>query len=86
MIAGAHATASLIYGSATGFALGDPARASFAEGLGLKMALEIAPRVGRVVRARQTRVGLAGVVLGSLALVADRTGEDDAVAVGAGAG
>ena len=59
----------LIYGSATGFALGDPTRAPIGEGLRQKMALEIAPRLGRVARSRPARVGTAGAILASLAVV-----------------
>jgi cellulose synthase/poly-beta-1,6-N-acetylglucosamine synthase-like glycosyltransferase len=63
------AWAAVIYGSATGYALADPARAPFGEGLRKKLALEIAPRVGRVARSRPARAGIAGALLGSLALV-----------------
>ena len=70
VLAALLAWAALIYGSATGFALGDPARAPFGAGLRQKMALEVAPRVGRVVRSRPARAGLAGAVLGGFALVA----------------
>jgi glycosyltransferase involved in cell wall biosynthesis len=61
--------AALIYGSATTFALGDPARAPFGAGLRAKMALEIAPRVGRVARSRPARAGLAGALLGIIVFV-----------------
>jgi cellulose synthase/poly-beta-1,6-N-acetylglucosamine synthase-like glycosyltransferase len=68
VLAALLAWAALIYGSATGYALADPARAPFGEGLRKKLALEIAPRVGRVARSRPARAGLAGALLGSFAL------------------
>jgi len=48
----------------------DALAAAFGAGLRQKMALEVAPRVGRVVRSRPARAGLAGAVLGGFALVA----------------
>jgi hypothetical protein len=62
--------AALIYGSATTFALGDPARAPFGAGLRAKMALEIAPRMNRVARSRPARAGVAGALLGVIVFVA----------------
>jgi cellulose synthase/poly-beta-1,6-N-acetylglucosamine synthase-like glycosyltransferase len=69
-LAGLLAWSVMIYGSATGFALGDPTRAPIGDGLRQKMALEVAPRIGRVARSRPARVGTAGAILASLAVVA----------------
>ncbi|MHB8958196.1 MAG: glycosyltransferase [Candidatus Limnocylindrales bacterium] len=53
----------LIYGSAVGYALGDPERAPVAEILREKARLEIvAPAVGRVARSRPARAAVATVV------------------------
>ena len=49
----------LIYASAVGYALGDPARAPVADILREKARLEVAPRVGRVARSRPARAGIA---------------------------
>lgn len=62
--------ATIIYGSAIGFALGDPARAPFGAALRQKMALEVAPRVGRAVRSRPGRLGIGAGLLGTFAAVA----------------
>ena len=70
ILAGLLAWALLIYGSATGFALGDPARAPIGDALREKMALELAPRVGRAVRSRPARAGVAAAGLAILALAA----------------
>jgi cellulose synthase/poly-beta-1,6-N-acetylglucosamine synthase-like glycosyltransferase len=70
VLAGLLAWAALIYGSATSFALGDPARAPIGDVLRSKMALEVAPRVGRVVRSRPARAGLLVGLVGSFALIA----------------
>jgi len=70
VLAGLLAWALLIYGSAPAFALGDPARAPIGDELRRKMALELAPRIGRVVRSRPARAGSAVAVLGIFALVA----------------
>lgn len=69
VLAGLLAWVLLIYGSAVGFALGDPTRAPIGAGLRQKMVLEVAPRIGRVARSRPARAGLAGTVAASLALV-----------------
>ncbi len=69
VLAGLLAWALFIYGSAPAFALGDPGRAPIGDELRRKMALELAPRIGRVVRSRPARTGLAGAVAASLALV-----------------
>jgi cellulose synthase/poly-beta-1,6-N-acetylglucosamine synthase-like glycosyltransferase len=53
----------VIYGSATGFALGDPTRAPMTASLRQKAALELAPRVGRVLTSRRTRITLVAVLL-----------------------
>ena len=70
VLAGLLAWALLVYGSAIGYALGDPTRAPIGAALRQKMALELAPRIGRVVRSRPVRAGLAGAIAASLALVA----------------
>jgi len=70
VLAGLLAWALLIYGSAPAFALGDPGRAPIGDELRRKMALELAPRIGRVVRSRPARAGSAVAVLGIFALVA----------------
>lgn len=75
ILAGLLAWALLIYGSAPGFALGDPARAPIGDVLRRKMALELAPRIGRVARSRPARAGLAGALLAMFALVAVLTSE-----------
>ncbi|MCA1572525.1 MAG: glycosyltransferase [Chloroflexi bacterium] len=57
----------LIYGSATVNALADPTRRPLTEALRQKALLELRPRIGRVARARSTRLaaatGLAGVLM-----------------------
>jgi len=53
----------LIYGSTTAYALGDPTRAPINGALAQKAFLEVAPRVGRVVRSRPARVGVAGLIV-----------------------
>jgi len=70
VLAGLLAWALVIYGSATGFALGDPTRAPIGDVLRQKMGLEVAPRIGRVARSRPARAGLAGAIAASLALIA----------------
>jgi cellulose synthase/poly-beta-1,6-N-acetylglucosamine synthase-like glycosyltransferase len=52
----------LIYASAVGYALGDPARAPVADILRDKARLEMAPAMGRVARSRPARAGVAMVV------------------------
>ena len=59
-----------IYGSATGYALGDPTRAPLSEALRQKARLEIAPRVGRVLGARRVRRSLLAGLLAAVLLVA----------------
>jgi len=49
----------LIYGSAVGYALGDPTRAPIGAGLRDKMTLEISPRIGRVAQSRPARAAFA---------------------------
>jgi hypothetical protein len=66
VMAGLLAWAGLIYGSAMSYALGDPARAPIGTGLSRKMALELAPRVSRVVRSQPARLG---ALFGSVAAV-----------------
>jgi cellulose synthase/poly-beta-1,6-N-acetylglucosamine synthase-like glycosyltransferase len=56
------AWAGLVYGSATQLALADPERAPITEVLRQKARLEIAPRMGRVVR-NPARVGVAGAAV-----------------------
>lgn len=63
MLAGLLGWAALIYGSALGYALGDPTRAPLGDAFREKMALEIAPRIGRVARSRPARMGLAAAAL-----------------------
>jgi hypothetical protein len=70
VLAGLLGWAVLIYGSAIAFALGDPTRAPIGSSLRHKMALELAPHIGRVTRSRPARVGLVAAMLGSFALVA----------------
>jgi cellulose synthase/poly-beta-1,6-N-acetylglucosamine synthase-like glycosyltransferase len=77
VLAGLLSWAILIYGSATGFALGDPARAPIGHVLREKMALELAPRIGRVARSRPARAGLAVALVASLALVASIASESE---------
>jgi len=55
--------AILIYGSAVGFALGDPTRAPLADTLRQKALLEVAPRVGRAARSRPARASLILVIV-----------------------
>jgi cellulose synthase/poly-beta-1,6-N-acetylglucosamine synthase-like glycosyltransferase len=55
--------ALLIYGSAVGFALGDPTRAPLADVLRQKRLLELAPRVGRAARSRPARASAAVLVV-----------------------
>lgn len=52
----------LIYGSAVGYALGDPERAPVAEILRDKARLELAPAMGRVARSRPARAAIAVLV------------------------
>jgi cellulose synthase/poly-beta-1,6-N-acetylglucosamine synthase-like glycosyltransferase len=66
----------LIYGSAVGYALADPARAPLAAALREKARLEIGPRVGRVARSRPARAG-ALVAGASLLLVVALAAERD---------
>jgi cellulose synthase/poly-beta-1,6-N-acetylglucosamine synthase-like glycosyltransferase len=76
-LAGLLAWAMIIYGSATGFALGDPAREPVGANLRFKMRLEVAPHIGRVARARSTRAGLAGLLatfIGLIAVIASESG------------
>ena len=56
----------LIYGSAVGYALGDPERAPVGGILADKALLELAPAAGRVVRSRTARAAIAAL----LALIA----------------
>ncbi len=49
----------LIYGSAMGYALGDPTRAPLSDVLRQKANLELDPRVGRAIRSRPARAGFA---------------------------
>ncbi len=63
VLAGLLGWAALIYGSALGYALGDPTRAPIGDAFRDKMALEIAPRIGRVARSRPARLGLAAAAL-----------------------
>lgn len=64
IVAGLIAWSMVIYGSATGFALGDPTRAPVTASLRQKAALELVPRVGRVLTARRTRItALAAALL-----------------------
>jgi len=58
----------IIYGSAAGYALGDPTRAPGASVLRRKALLELAPRIGRAARARPARVGAGALVLSVVAL------------------
>ncbi len=71
VLAGLLAWVLLIFGSAPGFALSDPARAPIGDALGRKMALELAPRIGRIVWSRPARFGsvVAVLVLFALATV-----------------
>jgi glycosyltransferase involved in cell wall biosynthesis len=62
-LAGLLAWSVSIYGSATGYALGDPTRAPIADALREKARLEIAPRVGRLAGSRPARAGAAGAGL-----------------------
>ncbi len=59
----------VIYGSATGFALGDPTRAPMSAALGQKAVLELVPRVGRVLTARRTRIGVMAALGLAIALL-----------------
>jgi cellulose synthase/poly-beta-1,6-N-acetylglucosamine synthase-like glycosyltransferase len=59
---------AVIYGSATGYALGDPTRAPVGQGLVQKMRLEVSPRVGKVARSRPARAGLLAIVVATLAI------------------
>jgi cellulose synthase/poly-beta-1,6-N-acetylglucosamine synthase-like glycosyltransferase len=70
VLAALLAWALFIYGSAVTYALGDPARAPIGDVLRSKMALELAPRFGRVVRSRSARVSLALGLVASFALIA----------------
>jgi cellulose synthase/poly-beta-1,6-N-acetylglucosamine synthase-like glycosyltransferase len=62
VLASLLAWAALVYGSATQLALADPERAPITEVLRQKARLEIAPRMGRVVR-NPARVGVAGAAI-----------------------
>jgi cellulose synthase/poly-beta-1,6-N-acetylglucosamine synthase-like glycosyltransferase len=73
--------ALFIYGSAITYALGDPARAPIGDVLRSKMALELAPRFGRVVRSRSARVSLALGLVASFALIAAVASESGRSAV-----
>ena len=71
----------LIYASAVGYALGDPARAPVADILRDKARLEMAPAVGRVARSRPARAGLAMIaVLIAVGVVIANESERPAVA------
>jgi hypothetical protein len=70
VLAGLLAWVILIYGSAPAFALSDPARAPIGDVLGRKMALELAPRIGRVVWSKPARLGSLAAVLVLFGLVA----------------
>jgi Glycosyltransferase like family 2 len=63
VLAGLLAWVLLIFGSAPGFALSDPARAPIGDALRRKMALELAPRIGRIVWSRPSRFGSVVAVL-----------------------
>lgn len=77
----------LIYGSATGYALGDPTRAPISDALRDKARLELAPRVGRVLAAPRTRYSVAaGLGLAALLVavgLANESGRPPAAAGGA---
>ena len=71
----------LIYASAVGYALGDPARAPVADILRDKARLEMAPAVGRVARSQPARAGLAMIaVLIAVGVVIANESERPAVA------
>jgi len=61
------AWSTLIYASATSYALGDPTRAPVGASLRAKARLEIAPRVGRLTASRPARAGAVGA--GLLAII-----------------
>jgi glycosyltransferase involved in cell wall biosynthesis len=61
---------AVIYGSALGYALGDPERAPLGRGLADKARLEIAPRVVRAARSRPARAGLLAAGVLAVAAVA----------------
>ena len=63
----------LIYGSATSYALADPARQPMSSMLRHKALLELRPRLSRAARARGTRVGLAAALAVFLLMVAVAT-------------
>jgi hypothetical protein len=67
-LVGLLAWSVLIYGSATGYALGDPSRAPIGEGLRAKARLEIAPRVGRLAGSRPARAGAIGTGVLAIAI------------------
>jgi len=67
-LAGLLAWSVLIYGSATGYALGDPTRAPIGSALRAKARLEIAPRVGRLAASRPARAGAVGAGLLALSI------------------
>lgn len=69
-VAALLAWATLIYGSATSYALADPLRAPFGEALAAKARLELAPRVGRVARSRRAQAGGAASLVAVAALFA----------------
>lgn len=77
----------LIYGSATGYALGDPTRAPLSDALRDKARLELAPRVGRVLAAPRTRRSVAlGLGLAALLVavgLANESGRPPAASGGA---
>jgi hypothetical protein len=68
-LAGLLTWSTLIYASATGYALADPTRAPVGEALRAKARLEIAPRVGRFAGSRPARAGAVGVGLLAIAIV-----------------
>ncbi len=81
----------LIYGSATAYALADPARAPVGETLRQKARLELAPRVGRAIAAPRVRRSLtaglaAAVLLGVIGLAGEsgRPPVQDAAPFGGG--
>lgn len=82
VLAGLVAWPLVIYGSALSFALGDPARAPFTAALREKARLEIAPRMGRVIRSRPARAGVLVSGLGALLLMVAVAGEGDRPGVG----
>lgn len=67
-LAGLLVWSVLIYGSATGYALGDPTRAPLGDALRAKARLEISPRVGRLGASRPARAGVVGAALLAVAL------------------